>query len=392
MLEVEVLKDGSLIYVHVRPMMNAETRTYICVFRLRPRPNDHEEQSACSHADIWGLPGSLPVESFQKHMKWKWTVKRQIVAIKVHHTTYHQDNGIQRHQVDQRTVRKALHHHIVDPAPRALGDQVGPSNKKHNLQFCTDMTIETFVAGLPRIASSDISDEASKLRRVCPRQYNWEIEGKQHISKLHITNSSRKALIVASHWLPLRREGTSPCRRLPCLSMYLRTKPSRAPGRLRSASRLRWPPPIEQIWANPKSLEFSKNWIKKRNFTKDAVPAFCNHLIEQSLAIWPQSMPFCSRTIEGTHPKASGEYLSAICSTHKDKKDFNPISHSFQTHIDRCWILMNVFHPLIYLMAFCFQTKVFCQSSRCPENMDGAVRRSLQAVPQPTWFLLRNTI
>lgn len=196
--------------------MNAETRTYICVFRLRPRPNDHEEQSACSHAEyIWGLPGSLPVESFQKHMKWKWTVKRQIVAIKVHHTTYHQDNGIQRHQVDQRTVRKALHHHIMDPAPRALGDQVGPSNKKHNLQFCTDMTIETFVAGLPRIASSNISDEASKLRRVCPRQYNWEIEGKQHISKVHITNSSRKALIVTSHWLPLRREGTPACQAFP---------------------------------------------------------------------------------------------------------------------------------------------------------------------------------
>ena len=48
-------------------------------------------------------------------------------------------------------------------------------------------------------------------------------------------------------------------------------------------------------------------------------------------------MPFCSRTIEGTHPKASGEYLSAICSTHKDKKDFNPIAQLSNTY----WLLLD---------------------------------------------------
>lgn len=82
---------------------------------------------------------------------------------------------------------------------------------------------------------------------------------------------------------------------------------------------------------------------------------------------------------------------SALFVQHIKTKKISILSRSFQTHIDRFWILMNVFSTL-YLMAFCSQTKVLCQSSRCPENVDGAVRHSLQAVPQPTWFLLWNTI
>lgn len=61
---------------------------------------------------------------------------------------------------------------------------------------------------------------------------------------------------------------------------------------------------------------------------------------------------------------------SALFVQHIKTKKISILSRSFQTHIDRFWILMNVFSTL-YLMAFCFQTKVLCQSSRCPENVDG---------------------